>query len=159
MEQGFQSVEKLCFSTEKCRICESNIHSQSCIQQGSSLRPYTPPSGSFSRGLRPPKTPGVGSLASSSCIDFPFLTSAFYSVFPNSQKILCSLNQWLHRIFCEAFRRILKGAFALKQGAGTASLPMPLPKPQPYRIFARNSCVRWFWGWLKICSGVPSSII
>ena len=32
------------------------------------------------------------------------------------------------------------------------------PRP-PQRILLRNSWVLWFWGWVKIASGVPSSTI
>jgi len=53
------SVEKHCFSTEKCRICELKIHGQSCTQQGSSLRPRMSPSGSLSGGFGPRKPPGL----------------------------------------------------------------------------------------------------
>jgi len=69
-----QSVEKRCFLTEECRICESKIHGQSCIQIGSSLRPCMPPSGSFFQGLQPPKTPGEGFCEAFSCNASTFLT-------------------------------------------------------------------------------------
>ena len=41
------SSEKLCFSEEKRRICESKIHGQSCAQIGSSFRTHRSSSSSF----------------------------------------------------------------------------------------------------------------
>jgi len=57
--KGLFSFEKQRFSKEKCRICELEIHGQSCTRQGSSLRPRMSPSGSLSGGFGPRKPPGL----------------------------------------------------------------------------------------------------